>query len=161
MSFPPLHPGDPVSADHAAHIFAGLKARTLAKTEWTHGAHLVAAVALLDDIGLEGALRAMPDMIRRYNEAAGVQNSDTEGYHHTITVFYLHTVNDFVAQYRRAPVHERVSVLLGSALAARDYALGFYSKELLFSAAARRDYVPPDLNPFPGQPRSGLRARDL
>lgn len=161
MSFPPLHPGDAVSANHVAHIIAGLKARTLAKTEWTHGAHLVAAVALLDEVGLDGALRAMPDMIRRYNETAGGQNTDTEGYHHTITVFYLHVINDFVAQHHRAPVHDRASALLGSVLAARDYALSFYSKELLFSAVARRDYVPPDLKPFPGQPRSGLRARDL
>lgn len=151
MSFAPLHPGDTVCADHAAHIIDGLKARTLAKTEWTHGAHLVAALALLDEKGLGGALSAMPDMIRRYNEASGVHNSDTEGYHHTITVFYLHVINDFIARNPKASVHEDASALLGSALAARDYALNFYTKDLLFSVDARRDYVSPDIKRFPGQ----------
>ncbi len=152
MSFPPLHPGATVSADHAAHILGGLKDRTLPKPEWTHGAHLTAAVALIGDVGLDGALGAMPDMIRRYNEATGVNNTDTEGYHHTITVFYLHVVNDFCRRSDHGAVDAQATDLLASPLAARDYALQFYSRELLFSTNARRRYAPPDIKPFPGQP---------
>lgn len=152
MTFLPLHPGDAVAADHPAHIIAGLRSRTLSKQEWTHGAHLVAAVALLAERGLRGAMATMPEIIRRYNEATGVENTDTNGYHHTITVFYLHLIDNFVAQRREMAVHEQSSALLRSDLAARDYAFKFYSKGLLFSVDARRGYIAPDINPFPGQP---------
>lgn len=150
MIFQPLHAGATLSADHVAHIICGLKNRTLPKNEWTHGAHLTAAVALLDEAGIDGARAAMPDMIRRYNEATGVNNTDTEGYHHTITVFYLHIVNDFCRGLAK-PVHVRATALLASPLAARDYALQFYSKESLFSKDARRELVAPDIKPFSEQ----------
>ncbi len=150
MPHPPIHPGASLNADHAAHILAGLKARTLPKDEWTHGAHLTAAVLLLDEAGLTGALTLMPDMIRSYNEAVGGVNSDTEGYHHTITVFYLCVIDDFCRRHEGAPAHARATALLGSPLAAKDYALQFYSTELLFSVEARRSYVEPDLKSFPG-----------
>ncbi len=152
MLYPPLHPGAVVSADHATHIITGLRNRTLPKSEWTHGAHLTAAVALLDEDSLAGALAVMPDMIRQYNEATGVNNTDTEGYHQTITVFYLHVIDDFCRRRPETTVHDRASALLASPLAARDFALQFYSKELLFSVDARRNYIAPDVGPFPGQP---------
>ena len=151
MSFPPLHPGDAVAADHLAHIIGGLRNRTLPKAEWTHGAHLTAAVALLNETGLDGALAAMPDMIRRYNEATGVNNTDTEGYHHTITVFYLQVIDDFRRSVHKKTPHEQATALLASPSAARDYALQFYSRELLFSVDARRNYCAPDIKPYPGQ----------
>lgn len=151
MTFPPLQPGNIVADAHAARIINGLRDRTLPKLEWTHGAHLVAAVMLLDEAGYGGALAAMPDMIRRYNEATGVNNTDSEGYHHTITVFYLCIIDNFCSAQNDAPAHERASKLLASPLADRAYPLEFYSKELLFSVDARRRYVPPDLKPFPGE----------
>ena len=151
MSVPPLHPGDTVAANHAARIIDGLRERTLPKPEWTHGAHLVAAVMLLDKAGYDGALAAMPDMIRRYNEATGVDNTDTEGYHHTITVFYLCVIDDFCRRLRIAP-HERATALLSSPLADRAFPLQFYSREMLFSVEARRGFVAPDLKAFPRQP---------
>jgi hypothetical protein len=145
MPFPPLHAGSVVTADHATHILNGLKARTLPKPEWTHGAHLTAGVMLLDEVGLDGALAAMPDMIRSYNEATGVQNTDSDGYHHTITVFYLAVINDFCAERLDAPPHNRATSLLASPLARKNYPLEYYSKDRLFSVEARRDLVPPDL----------------
>ncbi len=151
MPYPPLHPGDAVAANHALRIVNGLRERTLPKPEWTHGAHLVAAVMLLDEAGYEGALAVMPDMIRRYNEATGVNNTDTEGYHHTITVFYLCVVDEFCRGLHMAP-HERATALLASPLADRAYPLQFYSREVLFSVEARRGFIAPDLNAFPGQP---------
>ncbi len=148
MPYSPIHAGAVISADHATHILTGLKARTLPKPEWTHGAHLTAGVMLLDEVGLDGALDAMPGIIRRYNEATGVPNTDSEGYHHTITVFYLAIIDGFCAERLDAPPHDRATSLLASQLARKDYPFEFYSKERLFSVQARRELVAPDLKDF-------------
>jgi len=152
MAFAPLHPGDDVSPANALRVIDGLRARTLPEKEWTHGAHLTAAVMLLDDVGLDEALATMPDMIRRYNESQGGKNTDTEGYHHTITVFYLYVIDDYCAGLRNLAPYDRATSLLRSPHAERDYALTFYTKELLFSVDARREFLAPDIKPFPGQP---------
>ena len=71
-----------------ARIGRGVETCTLPKPEWTHAAHFAAAVWLLTRPGLD-AERAMPPLIRAYNEATGVQNTDTAGYHETITLASL------------------------------------------------------------------------
>ena len=159
-AYPPLHAGAAVSDEHAAHILAGLHDRTLPKTEWTHGAHLTAAVALLGEGGLAGALGTMPDLIRRYNEAAGGRNTDTEGYHHTITVFYLNAVAAFCAEQPDTSIGGQATALLSSPLADPNYPLTYYSKDVLFSVEARRGFVAPDRKVLPGPSFSGATARE-
>ena len=144
-SFEPLHPGAQVTAAMAARIHNGLKTRSLPKSEWTHAAHLTAAVALLDESGLAQAEAEMPDLIRAYNEATGVQNTDSDGYHHTITLFYLRKIAQFVAPIKNEPLAQRTTKLLASPLAERSYPLTYYSHGRLFSVAARRHWAAPDL----------------
>ena len=50
------------------------------------------------DIDLDAEL---PDLIRRYNESVGGVNSDSEGYHETITRVFLHGVRLFLERGRR------------------------------------------------------------
>ena len=72
------------------HIGEGLLARTLPRSEWTHEAHLAATTYLLlkrQDVDLD---KDLPGIIRRYNESVGGVNSDTEGYHETVTRAFLH-----------------------------------------------------------------------
>lgn len=123
--------------------------RTLPKEEWTHGAHLTAAVTLLTKIGVEQAISEMPGLIRCYNKSVGGVNSDTEGYHHTITVFYLKLISAFCAHCSHRTVGDQATALLGSPLAERDFPLQCYSKDLLFSVEARRHWHPPDLTDLP------------
>jgi len=61
----------------------------VARGDSVHGAHLCASVAIVSERGLARAETEMPDIIRSYNLACGVTNSDTEGYHQTLTLFYL------------------------------------------------------------------------
>ena len=80
------------------HIGEGLLARTLPRPEWTHEAHLSATTYLLlrrADIDVD---RELPDLIRRYNESVGGVNSDSEGYHETITRVFLHGVRLFLEE---------------------------------------------------------------
>ena len=140
---PRLFPGDAA----VRHIGEGLIARSLTRPEWTHEAHLAAClyiVAEQPDIAPE---RDLPDLIRRFNESVGGVNSDTEGYHETITQMYIKGVRGFLARTDPAlPLAEKVNALLLQAEEGRrDWPLRFYSAELLFSKEARLRWVEPDL----------------
>ena len=132
------------------HLGEGLLARTLKREEWTHEAHLAATTYLLlrrRDIDVDTEL---PDIIRRFNESVGGVNSDTEGYHETITRAFLAGVRLFLAEADgNEPLHELVNELLLSPMGRRDWPLRFYSRERLFSVEARRNFVPPDVAALP------------
>jgi hypothetical protein len=132
------------------HLGEGLLARTLSKEEWTHEAHLAATTYLLlrrPDIDID---KELPGIIRRFNESVGGVNSDSEGYHETITRAFLRAVRLFLAEADpKAPLHELVNELLLSPMGRRDWPLRFYSRELLFSVEARRNFVEPDVAAFP------------
>ena len=132
------------------HLGEGLVARTLRREEWTHEAHLAATTYLLlrrPDIDLD---KELPDIIWRFNESVGGLNSDTEGYHETITRVFLHGVRLFLAEADRdEPLYELVNELLLSPMGRRDWPLRFYTPRLLFSVEARRHFVPPDIAALP------------
>ena len=69
------------SDDEVLEIGRGLIDRTLPKSAWTHAAHFASAIWLLTNYGDSFAVRALPGFIRAYNEATGVANTDTSGYH--------------------------------------------------------------------------------
>lgn len=133
-----------------AHIGEGLLLRTLPRSEWTHEAHLAATTYLLlrhPELDLDLKL---PDLIRRYNESAGGVNSDTEGYHETITRVFLRGVRLFLSEADlSAPLFELVNDLLLSPMGSRDWPLRFYSPDLLFSVSARRAFAEPDIGALP------------
>lgn len=143
----PLRAGDRVTDAMVAHIDDGVRARTLPKPEWTHPAHLVFATALLAREGLAEAEKRAPALIRAYNEATGGVNDDTQGYHHTITLFFLRAIDRFYSSHKEEGPGARATALLASPLAATDYPLRFYSHGLLFSTGARRGWAEPDLAP--------------
>ena len=132
------------------HLGERFLVRTLPKDEWTHEAHLATTTWLLlrrPDIDVDTEL---PDLIRRYNESVGGVNSDSEGYHETITRAFLSGVRLFLREAdRAAPLHELVNELLLSPMGRRDWPLRFYSRERLFSVEARRKIVPPDVAALP------------
>ena len=132
------------------HIGEGLLARSLPREEWTHEAHLAATTYLLlrhPEIDLDAEL---PEIIRRYNESVGGVNSDTEGYHDTITRVYLHGIRLFLSEAAPGdPLHELVNDLLLSPMGRRDWPLRFYSRERLFSVEARRIFIAPDIAALP------------
>lgn len=132
------------------HLGEGLLERTLPRAEWTHEAHLAATTYLLlkrPDVDVDAEL---PSLIRRYNESVGGVNSDSEGYHETITRVFLHGIRLFLAEADPGePLHELVNELLLSPIGRRDWPLRFYSPERLFSIEARRRFVEPDLRALP------------
>ena len=132
------------------HVGKGLLSRELPREEWTHEANLAATayhVLKRPEIDLDADL---PGIIRRYNESVGGVNSDTEGYHDTITRAYLRGIRLFLerADVTR-PIHELVNELLMSPMGRHDWPLRFWSKDRLMSVEARRGWIEPDLAAMP------------
>ncbi len=141
---PRLWPND----DAIRRVGAGFLACTLAKSEWTHEAHISTTSWLIierPDIAPE---RDLPALIRRYNESVGGVNSDTEGYHETVTQLFIKTLRGHLATTDGRGLAERVNAVLLAPEGRRDWPLRFYSKERLFSKEARLGWVEPDLAPF-------------
>ncbi len=139
----------PVAPENLRALAEALLDHSLPKVEWTHEAHLGATLYLLaarPDLDLD---RDMPGIIRSYNEAVGTPNTDSGGYHETLTRFYLRLLRAVLAETRPgAPLEETFAALLASPRAARDFPLRYYSKERLFSVSARREWIAPDLASF-------------
>ncbi len=127
----------------------GFLDRSLPKEAWTHGAHWAAAFWLIlrrPDITPE---REMPDLIRRYNVATGGENTDMAGYHETITQASLIVARSFItAQEDAPPLHELCNRLYASPFGKSDWLFSYWTKEVLFSAKARREWIPPDIKPL-------------
>lgn len=130
--------------DDIESIGTGLRDMTLPKKDWTHAAHVAAAVWAIDQYG-SGAERLMPDMIRSYNEATGVENTDWSGYHHTITIASLRKIASVT---RDGSLIDRVERAFAEGLDDPNWLFGHYSPDRLFSAEARRVWVEPDRRRF-------------
>jgi len=135
------------SLDDLAARFA---ACTVPKQEWTHEAHLSVGAWHVHHYGADDALARLRAGIRALNDSHGTVNSDTSGYHETITVAYVRILDGFLRTFDAdVPLDERVRQLVGGPLADRSLLLRYWSKERLLSPAARRAWLPPDLTPLP------------
>jgi hypothetical protein len=122
--------------------------RTLPKARWTHAAHFAAACWLLRRPGVD-VVREMPGIIRAYNESTSVPNTDTGGYHETITMASLRAARAWLAARPGEALHTAVNGLLGSEFGRSDWLLTYWSKPVLFSVEARRSWVEPNLRELP------------
>jgi hypothetical protein len=129
-------------------FIGAFEACSLPKLRWTHQAHLVVALWYLSHHAHDEALDIVRRRIRAYNEAVGTANTDTGGYHETLTRLFLRGVAAHVAGHSRETLPVSVAALLQSPLAGREWPLRFYSSERLFSVAARRNWIEPD-RPLP------------
>ncbi|MDF0543169.1 hypothetical protein PX699_12505 [Sphingobium sp. H39-3-25] len=132
-------------------IASGFADLSLPKAEWTHQAHFATALWLLmmrPDILPE---RDMPAMIRRYNESVGGVNSDTSGYHETITQASIRMARWLLGGLPAdVPPADALAALLVSPLGDKDWPFAYWSRDRLMSAEARRNWVEPDIMPLPG-----------
>lgn len=122
-------------------------AATLPNWAWTHEAHLICALSILSRFGIENAPMEMRKRLLKYNESVGKVNSDTSGYHETVTFFWLKAIWDRLSvdgkiAFDQATLDELLSSI---DLANRNLFLQSYSEKLILSVEARRKYVEPDL----------------
>ena len=84
--------------------------------------------------------------IIKYNEVVGTPNTDTSGYHETMTRFWIWVASQFLQKGEFETIEEACNAFINSKYTARDYPMGYYSKKQLFSVKARHQSVAPDLS---------------
>lgn len=121
---------------------------TLPCHEWTHQAHLIVGLWYCSQHDTEAATTILRNSIKRYNVSCGKANTDTSGYHETITRFFVW----YIKRYLSNTDTQRSFVTLVNDFCAHHVEssspLKFYSQERLMSAAARLGWVEPDLQPL-------------
>jgi hypothetical protein len=137
------------SDEEIAAIGRGVLDLSLPKSRWTHEAHFAAALWLMSCRKDLDASRDMPGFIRAYNVATGVANSDTEGYHETITQASLRAALNFSTQDPQRSLFATCNALMASSFGRSDWLLQYWTRERLFSTEARRGWVDPDVKPLP------------
>ena len=138
----------PVTEEEIDEFIAAFEAGTLPKARWTHGAHLLTGACYVHRLGEAAAIDTMRLRVRRFNEAVGGQNTDSSGYHETITVAWIKLL---VALLQESQPIERAAF---AALAVnrfeddRTIFRRYYEFDLAGSVEARRSWVPPTLETF-------------
>ena len=131
-------------------IGLGLMDRTLPKAAWTHEGHFAATVWLLICRPEIDPSDSLPGLIRAYNVAAGGENTDTAGYHETITQASIRGARAFVGALPTGlTLAMSVNRLLRSEFGDPDWLLAHWSRSRLFSVQARRAWCDPDLQKLP------------
>jgi hypothetical protein len=140
-----IAPAPFASTDEVRELVAAFEACTLRKEQFTHTAHLTVALWYLVWYGPAEATDRIRVAINRFNEAHGNVSRPGDGYHETITRFYMWAVR---RQLRAEPIEGSLADLandIAVALADRTLPLTYYSHERLLSNDARTGWVEPDL----------------
>ena len=123
--------------------------RTLPKSAWTHEAHLRVGLWHVLHFAPDEALARLRTGIRALNESHGTPNTDSGGYHETITRFYVCWIVSFLSQAGSDRPIDDLAHELVHAAGDSQLPLQYYSRERLFSVQARQTWVEPDLQPLP------------
>jgi hypothetical protein len=155
LSPQPAAPELPRDAAGIAAFIEDFESRRLPKSRWSHQAHLLVGLWYLSRHEPDAALAIVRERIRAHNEAVGTPNTDSSGYHETITRLYLAGIAAHRARTAGSGLEECLRELLASPLADSGWPLEYYSRRRLFSVDARRQWVEPD------RPSPDRRAVDL
>jgi hypothetical protein len=114
-------------------------------SEFHHREHIRLAYILLVTGNLDEATARMRDMLFAFIHRNGV---DPVKYHETMTQAWVRAVLHFM---QGAATYESASrfIACNGQLLNQQIILSHYSRELLYSAEARRHFVEPDLQPIP------------
>ena len=138
-----------VTEINTQRIIDGFWDHSLPAEEWTHMAHLIVGLHTAINHNLDTSINLLRDGISQYNLAAGTKNTDSGGYHETITVFFAHAMQAYVKQFKKGASFDlMVDRLSSTVLIQPSFMLSFFSKDRLFSVAARRSFMAPDLRPL-------------
>ena len=136
----------------AESIVAEFRSGAMSRERFNHRAHLCVGLYHLSNPWLDdeatGAQRVR-DAILWFNDRVGAVQTETSGYHETITLFYVRIIRHFLST--RQPTESFND--LGEALLAEwgdpKLPLRYWSKERLMSWEARLAWIEPDLAALP------------
>jgi len=134
---------DFVASREAFQEFVGeWEAGTLPKNRWTHAAHV--AIGAYYAVRYPGeAFERTKKGIIRFNETVGTENSDTSGYHETLTRLWANVLAKLADRF--ADPWKAACEAVARFGEDRDLHHLYYSFDVVRSTAARRTWIPPDL----------------
>lgn len=115
---------------------------TISRGDWGHAEHLILAHHYLSKNDFDTALTKMRAGIFNLLRAFEVDLSKETPYHETMTVFWMRTVEDFRQSKSSQSVVDICNELIEKF--DKDYPLKFYTRERLFSAEARKNFIEAD-----------------
>lgn len=132
-----------IDQEYISQTVALFESAAISRDKWHHAEHLIIALhyVLLHDETT--AAEKMRSGIFALLESFGIDLDKEMPYHETLTVFWIKKVAAFVKENAELPMPEMADKMI-SALD-KDLPLRYYSRELLFSDAARRRFVSADL----------------
>jgi hypothetical protein len=135
------------SWEEIAALVGQFESGELPKEQFTHREHLTVAfwyLSMLDDIQATDRMRAG---IIHLNFHHGTPNTDTRGYHETLTRFWLAVVRKFLSESDSGqPPLDTANQLIERYGARRLLWREYYSFDLLKSVESRRTWIPPDVS---------------
>lgn len=122
-------------------LINGFLNKTLPKDKWTHEAHLTTAIWHLKTLEYYEAVCLIKSRIISYNLSVGGVNDSNNGYHETITVFWMKVVYFYVNNNKSKTLLELCNEFLSSQLSSRALPTYFYDKEKLMSPKFRSIFM--------------------
>jgi hypothetical protein len=117
---------------------------TIGRDEWRHAEHLVVGLYYLSRHDLDTATGKMRDGIfNLLTKAFSVDLTKEMPYHETLTVFWMRTLSSYLKGTNGTSLASKANEAVEKY--DKDYPLKFYSREFLFSDAARAEFVEGDL----------------
>ncbi len=124
---------------------AGFDNHTLPGSEFNHTAHIAVGAMYVCELGPEAALAYLRQAIPPYNESQGGQNTDTSGYHETLTRFWVDRLAEFVTALPPGLTAAQRSLAAVEAFGTRSKLHEeYYSFDVVKSLEARKGWIPPD-----------------
>lgn len=125
-------------------LVTAFREKTLPEKQWTHQAHLVVGLWHLKQFDLDDATCRVKSGIVSYNLSLGGQNTGANGYHETMTLFWMDVLHFFVTTNAELSLVDTCNQFLESRLADKTLPFEFYHKETILSPRARARAVQPD-----------------
>lgn len=136
-----------MTAAQAATLVQQFEQCSLPKEAWTHEAHFIMAFFYCMQHPVCKATEMISEGIKKYNLSVGGSNTDTSGYHETITLFYSSTVCNYIICNRINSINDNsIKALLAQSFIKKDYLNHFYTKEQIDSVSARKHWEKPGIN---------------
>jgi hypothetical protein len=118
---------------------------TIGRDAWRHAEHLTVALYYLSHHDLETATDKMRDgILNLLTKGFSVDLTKEMPYHETLTVFWMRTLEDYLHSANGSSLMAKANEVVESY--EKDYPLKFYSRDFLFSDAARAEFVEGDLS---------------
>jgi len=139
-------PNEPYSSvEEVLEVVRRFESCELPPADFNHREHLLVALCYLLRMSDAEALARLRSGIGRYVAA---HNINPSLYHETITVFWMKLVRSYITRVGAGQgLAELVNGLAAESGSSR-LIFDYYTKELIDSDGARREWVEPDLRPF-------------